>query len=116
MIQPRHLIDALSGSRGKDTTMNNLAPEFEEKWNDLNEACDEMDVPRGWIVCPICGAQGWRLPPHGYGEACPMAVGMYEAAGMKLDAERSTAIRMGVGMEEAMRQMRKMTGEDDDEE
>lgn len=85
-----------------------------EYWRKLNSIADQYELPDLWIYCPMCGAQGWRLPPHGILEPCPMVKEMYESAGLKFDAERSTALRMGIGMEEAARAMRRMMeGEDE---
>jgi hypothetical protein len=74
-----------------------------------------MNFPREWIVCHFCGESGWGIHPH-YGVPCPIAAGMAESAGMKMDAERTTTIRMGTQMEEATRMMRKHFGEEDDDE
>ena len=103
-----------SGQGGINTTVSGPDKEFYDLWKKLDGISDELGLPHEFVVCPLCGMQGWRLPPHGYGTPCPIAEEMYEAAGLKLDAERATAIRTGVGMEEAARAMRRMIDGDDE--
>ncbi len=82
---------------------------------------DLADLPEQWLVCPMCAEFSWRIPPHGF-KPCPLAVETAESTGMKLDAERMTAVRAGVHLEQmskAMRQYMEEHGlqeeEDDDE-
>lgn len=104
-----------SEERGIDTTVQDrVDPETMEYWERLNTIADQFGLPDQWIHCPMCGAQGWRLPPHGIIEPCPVAREMFESAGLKMDAERSTALRVGIGMEEAARAMRRLTEGDDE--
>lgn len=94
-----------------------------EPWMQLDSMADLMDLPREWIVCPACAEFFWRFPPHGF-NPCPFAVGMVESAGLKLDAERMTAVRAGVHLEEMSKAVRKHIDEfglpeeveDDDDE
>ena len=101
----------LSGLRGNNTTMDEASTEFLKAWRELDAIGDELGVPHEYVVCPMCGSHSWRFPPHGVGAACPLIEAMSEAASMKLEAERSTAIRLGLGMEDAMR---KMLGDEDE--
>ena len=79
-----------------------------------SEIAIRMSFPKDWIVCQFCGEAGWGIHPH-YGNPCPIAHGMAESAGLKMDAERATAARMGLQMEEATKMIRKhFTGEDDE--
>ncbi len=84
-------------------------------WAELDATCDTWGLPRQWIVCPHCGQQSWRLPPHGF-EPCPIVAAMAELGGMKLEADRSTSIRAGVQMEEMTRALRLMVEDEEDEE
>lgn len=70
-----------------------------------------MGYPRMWLVCPGCALQSYRLPPHG-ANPCPIA----QSAGLKLDAERMTAIQLRQQMEEATRLIREQMGDEDDDE
>jgi hypothetical protein len=85
------------------------------EWKALDRLADAFALPRQWIVCGHCGAWGWRVPPHGFTEPCPLVIQMTETAGLKFDAERSTTIRAGIQMEEITRALRNMTGEEEDE-
>ena len=84
-------------------------------WRELEALADSFALPREWIVCPHCGSYGWRVPPHGFNEPCPVVMSMSEVAGLKFDAERSSAVRLGVHMEEMTRALRQMTEEEDEE-
>ena len=78
-----------------------------------SEVSIRMRFPDEWIVCQFCGEAGWGTHPH-YGIPCPIVATMTESAGLKMDAERSTAARMGLQMEEATRMIRKhFTGEEE---
>lgn len=67
----------------------------------------------------MCAEFFWRLPPHGF-NPCPLVAGMAEATGLKLDAERMTAVKAGVHLESmgaAMRAFIEEHGlEEEDEE
>lgn len=93
--------------------------EYAELQGPLSALANAIGWPKEWLICPSCAAFSWRLPPHGLGEACPLSESMAQSAGLKLDAERSTAIRTGVVLEtqaEAMSQfIERMTGDDDEE-
>ena len=79
--------------------------EWFDSWLELDNMADIADLPRQWVVCPMCAKHSWRLPPHGF-KPCPMAVSMAEAAGLKLDAERMTAVRAGVHLQDMGAAMR----------
>lgn len=87
----------------------------DENWKGVDDMADSFALPRQWIVCAHCGAWGWRVPPHGFVEPCPMITQVAEATGLKFDAERSATIRAGVQFEEMTRALRQMTGEEEDE-
>jgi hypothetical protein len=97
--------------------------EWLEPWLQLEGMADLMELPQEWLVCPICAEFSWRIPPHGF-RPCPIAVGMAEAAGLKMDAERMTAVRAGVHLEEMSKAVREHIDqfglpeevEDDDDE
>lgn len=74
-------------------------------WMELENLADLMELPHEWIVCPVCAEFFWRFPPHGF-SPCPIATGMAESAGLKLDAERMTAVRAGVHLEEMSKAIR----------
>lgn len=78
------------------------------------EIADRVGIPREWVACPFCGKQTWAMPPHA-AEPCPLVMQMAQDLGLKLDAERMTAVRAGVGIEEMARQMRKQLGEEGDD-
>lgn len=82
------------------------------EWAQMDALADTFALPRQWIVCPHCGQQSWRLPPHAF-EPCPVVSSMAETAGLKFDAERSSAVRMGVHMEEMTRALRQMFEEEE---
>jgi hypothetical protein len=94
-------------------------PYFDEEamreWDLVNQAADELGVPEQWVVCPLCGKQAWRLPPHGYAEPCPIVVDMAEAAGLKFDAERNAMIRVGQQMEQMGETVRKHLDPDEED-
>ena len=109
----------MTDERGRLTPMklfikSRLGIATSPEWATMDKQCDEFGLPRQWIVCPNCGAQSWRLPPHGF-ESCPIVIQMAESAGMKFDAERSSALRLGVHMEEMTRAVRQMQEEEDEE-
>lgn len=83
----------------------NADREWLEPWLELDGIADLMGIPEGWVVCPMCAEFSWRLPPHGF-KPCPIAVGMAESTGLKLDAERMTAVRAGVHFEEMSKAVR----------
>ena len=82
-------------------------------WMAWDGLANSLGLPRQWIVCPSCGQQGWRFPPHQF-DPCPLVLQMAEVTGLKFDAERATSVRMGVHMEELTRMMRQQM-EDGDE-
>ena len=61
---------------------------LDPEWNEL---ADRMGAPYDYIVCPHCGAQRWRLPPHNL-SPCPLVERMSESFGLKFDAERNQTI------------------------
>ena len=85
------------------------------QWMEMDRTCDSFGLPRQWIVCPHCGQQSWRLPPHGF-DPCPIIQAVAETAGMKFEAERSTSIRAGVQMEEMTRALRMMVEEPEEDD
>ena len=99
----------------KDKNLEWLRP-----WMELDSMADVMGIPEEWLICPMCAEFSWRIPPHGF-NPCPIAVGMAESAGLKLDAERMTAVRAGVQFEEMSKAMRAhiqefgLPGEEDDD-
>ena len=86
--------------RKKNADLEWLGP-----WLELDNLADLLELPRQWVVCPMCAEFFWRLPPHGF-NPCPVAAGMAEAAGLKLDAERMTAVKAGVHLEDMGAAMR----------
>jgi hypothetical protein len=84
---------------------------YRETARERDAFADIMRYPHIWLVCPFCGAQSYRLPPHAQ-NPCPVA----ESQGLKLDAERNAAVRMGQQMEEATRFIREQKGDGDDGE
>lgn len=89
-----------------------------ELYGPINKLADVLGWPKDWIVCPHCSAHSWRIPPHTF-DPCPLIVEMSESAGLKMDAERSTAIRAGVTMErqmEALQQLLASTYEEEEDE
>lgn len=81
-------------------------------WRELDRKADALGLPRVWVVCPHCGEQWWRLPPHGF-EPCPIATALADAMGIKIDADRSAAIRMGVSAEEMWNTLRQRFEEEE---
>lgn len=69
----------------------------------INAIADRLGAPDEYVVCPHCGAQDWRVPPHGLGEPCPVVEKMADSAGLKFDAERMNTIRAGHQMETLQR-------------
>lgn len=84
-------------------------------WRGLDELADDLVLPPDWLVCPICGEQSWRFPPHML-DPCPLAIQMAEAQGLKLDAERMMALRTGVHMERLGLLMQHVVDEAEDED
>ncbi len=82
---------------------------LEKHFQELNELARTCELPEQWIICPNCGTQAWVLPPHGL-DPCPIVVQAMEQLGMKLDAERMTAVRTGVSIEEITRAARELGG------
>lgn len=79
---------------------------------------DYLGWPDDWVVCPSCSAHSWRMPPHIF-DPCPMLVEMAQSAGLKMDAERSAAIRSGVTLEaqaQALQKLFEQAFEDEDPE
>jgi hypothetical protein len=69
----------------------------------MNDVGDQLGAPRIWVVCPHCGAQDWRVPPHGIGEPCPLVKSLSDSFGLKFDAERMATLRSGHQMEQVSR-------------
>lgn len=65
---------------------------------------DSYGYPRQWIVCEFCAAHSWIFPPHMF-ESCPLPTGIADSAGLKMDTERMTQVRLGTHLEEATRRM-----------
>lgn len=80
---------------------------------DLTAMADLCGLPREWRACAHCGEQNWVLPPHGL-EPCPLVVQTMEQLGLKIDAERTMALRTGIGIEEMTRVARELGGDKDD--
>jgi hypothetical protein len=79
------------------------------------DLADALGLPPEWRVCAHCGEQSWRLAPHMF-DPCPFVKDMANAAGLKFDAERMTAIRTGAHLEELTRFVREnFMGEAPDE-
>lgn len=76
-----------------------------DSWIELDSMADLAELPREWLTCPVCAEFFWRFPPHGF-NPCPVAVGMAEAAGLKLDAERMAAVKAGVHLEDMSKAVR----------
>lgn len=83
---------------------------------ELNELSDELGAPRAWVVCPHCGAQGWRLPPHGIAKACPIVKSMTDSVGLKFDAERNFTITSRQQMERFTQLFEEQAREEEGEE
>lgn len=78
-----------------------LTPEMQavaDAYDPITALADYLGWPDDWVVCPSCSAHSWRMPPHIF-DPCPMLVEMAQSAGLKMDAERSAAIRTGVTLE-----------------
>lgn len=76
-----------------------------------------MGWPKQWIICPSCAAHSWRIPPHLF-DGCPVILQMSNSAGLKLDAERTHAVRAGITMERQMEILQELVNKqigDDDE-
>lgn len=85
-------------------------------WQGIHDLADAAGVPWQFIVCQYCGAQSWRLPPHGLDEPCPIVVDTHEAMQLKADAERSLAVRSGVQMERMQEFLEAFHREPDDDD
>lgn len=96
--------------------LNRIIPRATDpEWKAMDDMADTFGLPRQWIVCPMCGQQSWRLPPHGF-DPCPIVAAVAEATGLKADAERSTALRLGVHMEETTKALRQMMDDEEEDE
>lgn len=91
-----------------------MGVEPDPAWAEWDKIGDRFRLPREWVHCTHCGAYSWRIPPHAL-DPCPLVVEMSESAGLKMDAERTTAIKSGVQLEEFMRMMQQQLGQGDDE-
>lgn len=81
----------------------------------MDSQADSFGLPREWVACSHCGAQSWRFPPHMF-DPCPMVGQLADAMGIKIDADRSASIRMGLLSEQMWDAVRRQMGEDDDDE
>lgn len=79
-------------------------------WRQSDKTADKLGLPPEWVLCPICGQQSWRFPPHSL-DPCPLAIQVAEAQGLKFDAERMTALRTGVNLEQSMQMMQRFIEE-----
>ena len=70
-----------------------------------------------FVVCPKCLATALSQSPHGDGQPCPLVVkeheamlaaqkAMIEAEVQRVDAQRMSAIKAGVGMEDTLSWLR----------
>jgi hypothetical protein len=84
-------------------------------WQAMDDIANTCGLPRIWLCCPHCGAQSWRLPPHVF-EPCPLVIEMAQSEGLKIDAERMTAVRAGVQIETVLKAMQEALSEDEDED
>lgn len=106
MVQhPMQGVSLLHLLRKKKDDLEWLGP-----WMELDSMADLMEIPHEWLICPMCAEFSWRLPPHGF-KPCPLAIGMADSAGLKLDAERMTAVRAGVHFDEMSKVMREHIAE-----
>lgn len=91
--------------------------DYIEKAIQLGELSDAMGWPAEWIICPACAQHSWRLPPHIF-NPCPLLSQTADSMGLKLDAERMTAVRSGTAVERQLEMMEKLFrsqfGEDED--
>lgn len=85
-------------------------------WRAYEVLCDAMGAPRAWVVCPHCGAQDWRLPPHALQEPCPLVQETAQSLGLRFDAERMTALRTGTHLEAATQAMQRYFNPPEDED
>lgn len=81
-------------------------------WRRLDRQADSFALPREWVECAHCGAQSWRFPPHAF-DPCPLATQLAEAMGIKIDADRSASIRMGVATEQMWEALRERLEEEE---
>lgn len=103
----------LSGYLGKVTSVRfrRLSPEAKETRRlakEINAEPDAMGLPVQWCFCHHCGAWGWRWPPHGLNEPCPVISNAAESFGLKTDAERMNAVRTGLHLEQASQMLHEM--------
>lgn len=92
--------------------------EFVEQAQQLATLADAMGWPPEWIVCPACAEYAWRLPPHLF-SPCPLLSQTANSMGLKLDAERMTAVRTGAALErqgEVLEKLFRTQFDDDDED
>jgi hypothetical protein len=90
---------AIFGSTRRST------PEVPEQFEDFMEATgplvelsEVMGWPKQWMICPACSQQSWVIPPHLF-SPCPLLEDAAGSMGLKIDAERMTAVRAGNAME-----------------
>jgi hypothetical protein len=69
-----------------------------EAFQPTNAMADAMGWPAQWLICQHCGEWSWRLPPHIF-DPCPLVVDAAQTQGLKMDAERSMAVRAGINFE-----------------
>ena len=107
----------MSDLHGKFATVTEqiLSDEATAEWSQSMQLADELGLPNEWRVCTHCGEQSWRLAPHMF-DPCPFVVEMAETAGLKFDAERMTAIRAGMQMEQMTKIFLENYAEGEDEE
>lgn len=108
----------LSGFTGSFTSVlfrRHISPEFRERlaswtriFDEQNALADAAGLPQEYILCPHCGAQDWRMPPHGFQEGCPIVTETARSFGMKLDAERNLTARAGMQGENLNEMLEKM--------
>lgn len=87
---------------------------YRRLWQTERLLADAAGMPDEYVKCEFCGGQAWRFPPHGLEQPCPYVVQVFEAQGMKMEADRMLSVRSGVHMEELRALLEDLRGEDDD--
>ena len=73
-------------------------------------------IPTQMVACGYCYAISIGAPPHGEGQPCPMKVAAEVAYVGMLEAQQASYARSGFAQNDMIQILRKITGDDDDDD
>jgi len=69
-----------------------------------------------WVSCGYCYAISLGAPPHGQGQPCPMKVASEAAYRENMEASTASHNRSGFAMNDMTLMLRKMTGQEEEDD